>query len=571
MGSAVQAIAVDYDGTLTETDRPSVEVLEAVRETRERGQSVILVTGRILSELREVFPTVEEEFDAIVAENGAVLADADGIQDLASPVDPSLAQALTHRGIPVRQGRVLLACDTEHLGAVFEELARLDLDGQVVRNRAAMMVLPGGVTKGTGLQQALGNLGISRHSTLAVGDAENDHALLEACEWGVAVANAVDTLKDRADLVLAASDGAGIATLLRGPVVRGTETLRPRGGRLTLGRDGSGEPVVISASQINLLLTGGSGSGKSYVAGMLAEQLVRMSYSVLVIDLEGDHRGLVDRRGILGVGGDEPLPTPGHLTALLRHRFGSVVLDLSRHHPDEQQAYLFEVAPQIMAQRAVTGLPHWIFFEEAQSLPLGLGLWGDALRAGERGFCFSTYRPDSLPDVVGQAVDHIVFTEGEGAGSADAARYVEDAGDLNDDQLVTSGERGRATLIDPSGTGSPVAFELGRRSSEHVRHWHKYIDGELPEPVRFYFAAEDEGQVAGNLREFHRRLGTCHPATLEEHARRKDFSRWIGEVLKDHDLTEVVARAERRLRAGEHSTDALRDAVRRAIEARYLE
>jgi hydroxymethylpyrimidine pyrophosphatase-like HAD family hydrolase len=219
--SAVQAIAVDYDGTLTETDRPSAEVLEAVRETRVRGQAVILVTGRILSELRAVFPTVEEEFDAIVAENGAVLADADGIQDLASPVEPSLAQALTHRDIPVRQGRVLLACDTEHLGAVLEEIARLDLDGQVVRNRAAMMVLPGGVTKGTGLQQALGNLGISRHSTLAVGDAENDHALLEACELSVAMANAVDALKSRADLVLPATDGAGTATLLRGPVVRG--------------------------------------------------------------------------------------------------------------------------------------------------------------------------------------------------------------------------------------------------------------------------------------------------------------------------------------------------------------
>lgn len=571
MFSAVQAIAVDYDGTLTEADRPTVDVLEAIRETRGRGQAVVLVTGRILSELRTVFPTVEEEFDAIVTENGAVLADADGIQDLASPVDPLLAQALTHRDIPVRQGRVLLACDTEHLGAVFGEIARLGLDVQVVRNRAAMMVLPGGVTKGTGLQQALGNLGISRHSTLAVGDAENDHALLEVCELGVAVANAVDALKSRADLVLPATDGAGVATLLRGPVVRGIETLRPRRRRLALGRDGRGNPVSIPASQVNLLLTGGSGSGKSYLAGLLVERLVRMSYSVLVIDLEGDHQGLVDRRGILGVGGDEPLPTPGHLTALLRHRFGSVVLDLSRHTPEEQQTYLFEVAPQIMAQRAVTGLPHWIFFEEAQSLPLGLGLWGDALRAGERGFCFSTFRPDSLPEVVGQSVDHIVLTAGEGVGSADAARYAADASELSEDQIATSGQRGRATLIDVSGTESPVSFEAGRRSSGHVRHWHKYIDGELPGPLRFYFTADDQGQVAGNLREFHRKLGSCRPTTIEEHARRHDFSRWIGEVLKDRDLTEVVAGAERRLRAGEHSTDALRDAVQLAIEARYLE
>jgi hydroxymethylpyrimidine pyrophosphatase-like HAD family hydrolase len=574
VSSAVQAIALDYDGTLTDTDRPATEALEAVRETRRRGQAVVLVTGRILSELRTVFPAVEGEFDAIVAENGAVLADADGVRDLATPVDPALAQALTHRDIPVRQGRVLLACDTEHLGAVFEEIARLDLDCQVVRNRAAMMVLPGGVTKGTGLQQALGNLGISRHSTLAVGDAENDHALLEVCELGVAVANAVDALKRRADLVLSTADGAGVAALLRGPVVGGTETLRPRMHRLTLGRDAQGNPVRISASQVNLLLTGGSCSGKSYLAGLLVEQLVRMSYSVLVVDLEGDHQGLVDRRGILGVGGEEPLPSPAHLAALLRHRFGSVVLDLSRHDPDEQQAYLFEIAPAIMAQRAVTGLPHWIFFEEAQSLPLGLGLWGDALRAGERGFCFSTFRPDSLPEVVDRAVDHLVLTGGEGAGSHDALRYAARASGLTEDRIDFGGPRGGATLIDVSGTEgseSPVPFVVGRRSSGHVRHWHKYIDGELPEPLRFYFAAADQGQVAGNLREFHRKLGTCRPATIEEHARRHDFSRWIGEVLKDRVLTELVARAERRLRAGEHSTDALRDAVQLAIETRYLE
>ncbi len=571
MPSAIQAIALDYDGTLTETDSLTAETLEAVRETRRRGQAVLLVTGRILSELRAVFPAVEKEFDAIVAENGAVLADADGIRDLATPVDPALARALTHRDIPVRQGRVLLACDTEHLGAVFEEIARLDVDCQVVRNRAAMMVLPGGVTKGTGLQQALGNLGISRHSTLAVGDAENDHALLEACELGVAVANAVDALKRGADLVLPAADGAAVTALLRGPIVGGTETLRPRKYRLTLGRDAQGNPVRIPASQVNLLLAGASCSGKSYLAGLLVEQLVRMSYSVLVVDLEGDHQGLVDRRGILGVGGPEPLPSTAHLTALLRHRFGSVVLDLSRHDPDEQQAYLFEIAPAIMAQRAVTGLPHWIFFEEAQTLPLGLGLWGDAIRAGERGFCFSTFRPDRLPEVVGRAVDHVVFTEGEGSGAEEALRYVVRASGQTEDRIVSGGARGAATLIDASQTEPPTRFVVGRRSSGHVRHWHKYIDGQLPEPLRFYFASADQGQVAGNLREFHRKLGTCQPVTIDEHARRHDFSRWIGEVLKDRELTELVAHAERRLRAGEHSHDALRDAVQLAIEARYLE
>ena len=105
MAAGFQAIAVDYDGTLTHSDRPAPDVLAAIREQRERGRVVVLVTGRILSELRGVFPEVEEQFDAIVAENGAVLADSDGVQDLAAPVDPELAQRLAHRDVPVRLPR----------------------------------------------------------------------------------------------------------------------------------------------------------------------------------------------------------------------------------------------------------------------------------------------------------------------------------------------------------------------------------------------------------------------------------------------------------------------------------
>jgi hydroxymethylpyrimidine pyrophosphatase-like HAD family hydrolase len=227
MAAGFQAIAVDYDGTLTRTDRPAADVLAAIREQRERGRVVVLVTGRILSELRAVFPEVDEEFDAIVAENGAVLADDDGVQDLVPPVDAALAQRLAHRDLSVRQGRVLLACDAEHVQAVTEEIVRLQLGCQLVHNRAALMVLPNGVTKGTGLMQALGNLGISRHSTLAVGDAENDHHLLEVCELGVAVGNAVAALKRRADVVLDESDGVGVAELLRGPLVSGERWVAP--------------------------------------------------------------------------------------------------------------------------------------------------------------------------------------------------------------------------------------------------------------------------------------------------------------------------------------------------------
>ena len=571
MSSAVQAIAVDYDGTLTEADRPTEDVLRAIREVRRRGRAVVLVTGRILSELRTVFPEVDDEFDAIVAENGAVLLDADGTHDLAVPVEPVLAQALAHRDIPVRQGRVLLACDATHAATVGEEISRLGLDCQQVRNRAALMILPGGVTKGTGLIQALGNLGISRHSTLAIGDAENDHHLLAVCELGIAVANAVAPLKQRADLVLDEANGAGVAGLLRGPIIDGDESLPPSQWQLALGLEDDGNELRIPASQINLLLVGASCSGKSYLAGLLVEQLVRLDYSVLVLDREGDHRTLAERRGILAVGGKDPLPSALHLAALVRHRFGSVVVDLSQLSEQEQRDYVEAIAPAILAQRAVTGLPHWVFFDEAHTLPIGEGRWAEAFTSGDTGFCLSTYVPGQLPGVVRRRTDLLVLCAGAGSQEDEARRFVSDTCDRSPEELaeLLGEQRGRAVLIDTANTTQPRPFTVHRRSSGHVRHWHKYIDGELPASLRFYFTASD--RVAGNLREFHRQFGGCSNTTLESHAHRHDFSRWIQLVIQDEDLARSIEATETQLQDGRITTGILRNAVRRSIEARYLE
>ena len=568
----MQAVAVDYDGTLTDADVPDEAVLEALRTARAGGLAVVLVTGRILSELRTVFPGVEEEFDAIVAENGAVLCDAGGIQDLVTPVDAGLARTLARREIPVRQGRVLLACDAQHAGAVFEEVMRLGIDGQVVRNRGALMVLPSGVTKGSGLIEALGNLGISRHSTLGVGDAENDHQLLAACELGAAVANAVEPLKAHADIVLDQPHGAGIIELLSGPVVAGTKRVPPRRWQLRLGHDDEDNPVHVPASQQNLLLTGGSGSGKSYLTGLLIEQLVQLDYSVLVLDREGDHQGLGDRRGILTVGGARRLPTAQELTALLRHRFGSVVVDLSQLDEHAQHTYLADVVPSMLAQRAVTGLPHWLFLEEAHSLLADAGLW-HGLQEQLSGLCLSSYRPDTLPTMLHDELDLFVLSAGNGHGNEAATSYVAEQTGQPCSQLteqLAGHPQGRALLVHRNGR-EPTPFTVGRRSSGHVRHWHKYINGELPPAHRFYFEPHPQHRIAANLQEFHRHLGACPSASVARHAHHHDFSNWIRSVLQDLELAQEIVVAERSLQHNDHYVEEVRDAVRNAIERRYLE
>ena len=109
-------------------------------------------------------------------------------------------------------------------------IRELGLDCQLVRNRGELMILPAGVTKGNGLSEALDAMGLSRHNAIGVGDAENDHSLLDACEVGVAVANAVDALRAHADVVLSSPDGQGVAELLRGRCWPGAATCIPAAG-----------------------------------------------------------------------------------------------------------------------------------------------------------------------------------------------------------------------------------------------------------------------------------------------------------------------------------------------------
>jgi hydroxymethylpyrimidine pyrophosphatase-like HAD family hydrolase len=568
-----RAVAVDFDGTLTEGARPDDAVLEAIADLRRRGIRVILATGRILGELRHGFRDVDEHFDSIVAENGALISGPHGRRLLADPVDEALEDALLRRRVPVRAGEVLLACDAAHDLVVLEEIGRLGLDCQILRNRAALMVLPAGVTKGSGLLEALGDLGVSRHSTITAGDAENDRSLLEIGEYGVAVANAVDALKDHADLVLAAPDGQGILGLLRGPILTGERRAHSSRWRVHLGATGEGEPVAMPASQVNVLIAGGSGMGKSYVAGLVAEAISELGYSALVVDLEGDHLGLDDLRGVLSVGGVEPLPKPAEIHRLLRHRFGSVVLDLSLLVPDEQDAYISSLPEIIEDERGHTGLPHWVFVDEAHRL-VGADLMGAAmLDQHKRGYCLVSYRPEHLAGISPENLDVVLLTPGLGPHqlpglAAATGRSSQHLAELLDGTVV-----GQAIIIEPPHAPSgDRCFTVASRRTSHVRHWHKYARLPLDPHLHFHFrtaGGEPTGNIANSLYEFHHILRQSPPEVIEHHAPQHDFSGWVHDATRDDALRDSFRAAERSL--GEAGSTGTRDELVRAIEQRYLD
>ncbi|MFZ1178398.1 MAG: HAD-IIB family hydrolase, partial [Mycobacterium sp.] len=193
-----QVIAVDFDGTLASDGQLSPGVVEAVDQARQTGLTLVLVTGRIGAELQAEFPHIVDHFDALVLENGAVIVAKGHEGALAEPVDSALDDALAERGVPFRRGKVLVAIDGEHAATVVEVIGELGLDCQIVRNRAALMVLPAGVTKGTGLHAVLAEVNLSPHNTIAVGDAENDLSMFSIAEIGVAVSNAIASVRRHA-------------------------------------------------------------------------------------------------------------------------------------------------------------------------------------------------------------------------------------------------------------------------------------------------------------------------------------------------------------------------------------
>jgi hydroxymethylpyrimidine pyrophosphatase-like HAD family hydrolase len=209
-------LACDYDGTVAKHGRIEPETVKALERCRETGRKLVLVTGRELPELLEICPVISL-YEWVVAENGGLLyrPATREVRPLAAPPPPEFVTALRDRGVsPCSKGEVIVATWEPHEKTVLATIHDLGLELQVIFNKGAVMVLPTGINKATGLAKALAEMQISPENAVAVGDAENDHALLASCGIGAAVANATESLKKEATLVLSNANGAGVGELI---------------------------------------------------------------------------------------------------------------------------------------------------------------------------------------------------------------------------------------------------------------------------------------------------------------------------------------------------------------------
>ena len=207
-------LACDFDSTLADHGFVSDDVESALVRVRQGGRRLVLVTGRRLGDLVELLPDVNL-FAVIVAENGALvyLPDRKEERRLGPPIPSQLLHHLRVAGVRFDAGRGIISVPEREREKVDRVLGYLGLDYQYSFNKASLMILPPGIDKASGLRAALDELGESPQATVAVGDAENDIPLLSACGCAVAVANALDSVKKVADIVLERPDGEGVREL----------------------------------------------------------------------------------------------------------------------------------------------------------------------------------------------------------------------------------------------------------------------------------------------------------------------------------------------------------------------
>jgi hydroxymethylpyrimidine pyrophosphatase-like HAD family hydrolase len=575
-------LASDLDGTLAEHDQVAAETWAMLRQAKAAGLVLILVTGRTLADLpsQEVFADLCE---AIVAENGAVVyfPRRDVVELPFGRVDATLLAQVQALAGTLPRGLAIAATPVPHDKAILKVLHDVGGGATLEYNCGAVMVLPLGATKGTGLHYALHQLGYSPHNVVACGNAENDRSLFEMSELAVAVGNAAPEVQILADVVLGQPNGAGvqslIATLLNGSLPRH----RTRSNRqLSLGYTLAGEPVHLDPFELlegNLVIFGDSLSGKSWLAGLLAEEVLKQGNQSCINDQQGDYRGLRAFPHSLVLGGaTTPLPPVVDVITFLEYGDINLVLDLSLYPPPDRTAYLTDLLRAVRPLRARRGRPHWFLVDEVQHFcppePSELtDLLVEAMPGG--GFSLVSYRPSQVAPQLLAHLDHWLLTRLPQPEEIKVLTTFLARCETTPEFLaqLPSLPLGQAYLCARNGAAwELVTFQVGKRAIPHIRHLHKYLQAPLPTAKRFYFhagAGQYLGRSAASLWEFREALDQLPLASLRYHLQRGDFENWLLQVLHDKQLAHLV----KKMRLRDLPDEALRQALLEAVSQRYEE
>jgi HAD superfamily hydrolase (TIGR01484 family) len=560
-------LATDYDGTLASGGKVSDVTLEALKRLQKSGRKLVLVTGRQLDDLCQVFPEVNI-FDCLVVENGAVIYFPSTREEflLGSLPPEGFVEALRSRNIdPLSVGKVIVATWEPHEAEVLNVIRELGLDLQVIFNKGAVMVLPAGVNKASGLSDALSRMGLSTHNTVAIGDAENDLAFLKACEFSVAVDNALPSVKSEVDWVTQASRGDGVIELIDRLLTEDLEesSLLPERHSILLGNIKADREVYIQPLNRNILLAGVSGGGKSTLATGMLERFGEKGYQFCIIDPEGDYQNF---DGTVVVGNAQQPPNPTEILAILSKPEQNLVVNLMGVKLDDRPLFLAQLLPSLLEMRVRTGRPHWIVIDEVHHMFHADWNAAVTLPQSVNGILMITVHPEHVAISALSLIDTIVAVKSPMQTITNFCKTV--GHQLPTDALPAELAAGDGVAWFLENEEQPFQFQVIPPRQERQRHMRNYAEGNLGSDRCFYFRGADNllNLKAQNLIMFIQLAAGVDDLTWLHHLHQQDYSNWLHNSIKDETLADEVSQIET---TTDISPSESRDRIKSAIEKRY--
>lgn len=312
---------------------------------------------------------------------------------------------------------------------------------------------------------------------------------------------------------------------------------------------------------------GDSGSGKSWVTGLLVEGMRNAGYQSLIFDPEGDFKSLRALPGIVALEGTEKsLPSPALVVALMEMGNVTVVLDLCSYRLNQRISYVAELLHALRSLKERKFRPYWTVLEEAQYFipTIGSAVSNELVpMLGNGGWAIVSYGPDRLVNTVLEKLNFCLLTRLTEHEAVQTVCNVVDPSLAH--ESMTDISRGYAWLCGQK----LVRLRPNARRIPHIRHLYKYLDMPLPAQKRFHFR-DDQGFLeieAASLFEFLQILAKLPLKSLEYHQGRDDYAKWAEGAFGDGELASHLRKISRRQLQGE----ALREALSQRVAVHYQE
>ncbi|MEX6686149.1 HAD-IIB family hydrolase [Danxiaibacter flavus] len=559
-------LATDYDGTIAHNSTVPKEIVESLKTLKASGRTIILVTGRELDELKDIFSD-HNIFDRIVAENGALVYNPATLEEtlLGDAPPKEFVEELKRRGVhPVSAGRVIVATWEPHQNTVLEVIKQFGIERQIIFNKGAVMILPPGINKAKGLKAALIALKFSFHNVVAVGDAENDSAMLQAAECAVSVSNALPALKDMSDLVTVADHGYGVKELIEQIRNDDLASLDEKMQRhyLEIGSRFDNAPFMVSPYGTGIVVAGSSGGGKTTLTAAFMESLTASGYQYCLIDPEGDY---LEMKGAVAVGDATQPPAIEPLMQLLEQPQQSVVACTLALSMNEKPVFLQQLLAEILKLRQDKGRPHWLILDEAHHLaPVAADVDTFSSLSVFSNFMAITTKPELLHKPLLERTNTVIAVGEDPEQTIDT--YAEIIG--VEKPIVNNAKLQKGEVLVWQRESGEVPFLVRTKAPQQVlqRHKRKYATGDMAENSFYFTGPENKLKLkANNLQTFMQLAEGVDDDTWLFHLRNHDYSKWMSDKVNDNALAEQVERVENM----EPDALASRESISKLIQLHY--